>query len=71
MQKTAIQIIIEAIFVGILLIPMYLVIASLLKDTTDNLYVILFLSGFFFHIICEITGVNLWYVKQYNSILKD
>lgn len=70
MQKTAIQIIIEAIFVGVLLIPMYLMVNTLLKDTTDNLYIILFLSGFFFHVICEITGVNIWYVQQYNSILQ-
>ena len=74
------KVIVEAIVVGLLLIPMtYIagIIARLivqkpsLPDVCSKwnenyiMEVNLFLAGFFFHIICEVIGVNRWYVKQY------
>ena len=28
-----------------------------------------FLSGAFFHLLCEYSGVNVWYVKQYKELI--
>jgi O-antigen/teichoic acid export membrane protein len=61
---------IEGIVVGILLICIY----SIIYHTSygkpyGKQYVILFISGFAFHVLCEIFGINLWYVKDYNKYL--
>lgn len=74
MQKSAIQIIIESIVVGQLLIYMYLlvkyvILPNILPFTVESTYIILFVTGFLFHIFCEITGINLLYVQNYTNIL--
>jgi hypothetical protein len=68
MQKDILRILFEALIVGLLLILVYNPINYILKDYDNNL--ILFISGSIFHIICEYTGINLWYVEDYNKILK-
>ena len=67
MNKSVISIFFEALIVGILLILVYNPIYYLLKDYNNNF--ILFLSGFIFHILCEYSGVNIWYVNDYKKIL--
>jgi preprotein translocase subunit SecD len=67
MNKSVISIFFEALIVGILLILVYNPIYYLLKDYNNNF--ILFLSGFLFHILCEYSGVNIWYVNDYKRIL--
>jgi hypothetical protein len=81
-QKPFTTVCIEAFVVGILLVGLYIVVkylytpiyrksdihpASISKDP----YMIIFLSGALFHILCEYLGINIWYVKEYNKILKN
>jgi len=77
MQKPILQILIEAIVIGQLVLYTYwiltiLVLPNLINiiDLTHNNTIIIFLTGFFVHIISEMTGINLWYVKNYTSILQ-
>lgn len=62
------DLLIEAFVVGVLLLLLYKFIHSLFdffgikSDYTFD--VILFISGFLFHILCEITGVNNWYLTN-------
>lgn len=51
----------EAVVVGFLLT----IIFAFLKLAITNPLVCAFLAGALFHIICEYTGVNEWYVKNY------
>lgn len=74
-------ILIEAFVVGVLLIVVYKGVEAVFFSNipvdqlhpaslnTKNQYYLLFLTGAIFHIICEYTGVNIWYVKEYNKIL--
>lgn len=62
----------EAIFVGALLIVVYASVEftlNLLNYKNTHPFVLLFLSGALFHLICEYTGINVWYVREYNKIL--
>lgn len=68
-KKSIFRILLEALIVGIGLIIMYNPLKYMLNDINHN--IILFISGALFHIICEYTGVNIWYVKDYNNILKQ
>ena len=67
MEKSVIRILYEALIVGILLIVVYNPIKYVLNGYNYN--IILLLSGALFHIICEYTGLNIWYVENYNKIL--
>jgi hypothetical protein len=69
MSKPFVQLIIESIVVGQLLLSVHYVTKNMLFPDIHNPMIILFLSGFFFHLLCEITGINLWYVKNYNKYL--
>jgi hypothetical protein len=62
----------EAVFVGALLVVVYIAVDFVFKTlnyTDIQPFVLLFLSGAFFHIVCEYTGINIWYVREYNKIL--
>lgn len=67
MQKSYITIIIEAIIVGILLIIVFNATQYLLPNQRQLTQ--LFISGAMFHILCEVSGVNIWYAKNYVDIL--
>jgi len=73
MSKPFSVVLVEAIVVGILLVFVYnivdLVLGIYKLEDKIGLY-ILFFSGFIFHILCEITGINLWYVNDYNKYIK-
>jgi hypothetical protein len=66
--KGVFRILIEAFVVGLLLIIVYNPFKYIFKDINYN--IILFISGAIFHIIFEYTGINIWYVKDYNNFLK-
>lgn len=61
------RILIEAILVGLLLVLVFNIVKYVLIE--QSITVQIFISGALFHILCEITGVNIWYVKDYNKIL--
>ena len=72
------QLLMEAIFVGVGLTILGFLINYLYfkyikknmnqicreKFTNEPLIHILFISGFLFHLLCEITRVNQWYCKN-------
>lgn len=78
MLKSLSQILIEAIVLGQLVLYTYLILTILILPnliniidlTNSNITIMLFLTGFFTHIISEMSGINLWYVKNYTEILK-
>lgn len=67
MQKEYTIVLIEAIVIGILLVLLFNTIKSIIPGY--SLIVYLFITGSVFHILCEISGINLWYVKNYVEIL--
>jgi|LakMenEpi03Aug12_release.lakeMendotaPanAssembly.Ray.scaffolds.fasta_scaffold344805_3 hypothetical protein len=67
MKKSYITIFIEAIVVGILLILVFSSIKYFLP--TQNQTIQLFIAGAMFHLLCELFGINIWYVKNYAQIL--
>lgn len=77
MPKPFSVVLVEAVVVGVLLVVVYNIVDYLLGfynlgDKIGLLYykiLVLFFSGFIFHILCEITGVNLWYVNDYNKYI--
>ena len=73
-KKEIKSVIIEAIVVGLLLIGVVKLVSDyLLKyipDITGNKNIeLLFVSGFLFHIICEYTGINMWYSLEYCKLI--
>lgn len=68
-SKPFTQLMIEAIVVGQLLNTVHYITRNMLFPDIRNTMIIIFLSGFIYHILCEITGINLMYVKNYNKFL--
>ena len=68
-SKPFTQLMIEAIVVGQLLNTVHYITRNMLFPYIHNTMIIIFLSGFIYHILCEITGINLMYVKNYNKYL--
>lgn len=79
-MKSIQTVFIEAIVVGILLIPFTYTAAFIIKPFTKrpmlpdvckswNKYYImeinLFVAGFLFHLVLEYVGINRWYAKNY------
>ncbi len=74
MDKSIKQVAIETLFVGILLTFLFIIVLSITNPILKNNHMIhmllsVFLSGSIFHILCEYTGVNIWYSKQYCDIV--
>ena len=65
-MKTALTVLIEALFVGILL-SIIMGLTTLLIPDRSLLWIVInaFLCGAAFHILCQVTGINDWYVKNY------
>ena len=65
-MKTVVTVLIEALVVGVLLSIM-LSLSTLLLPNRSLLWIaiIAFVCGAAFHILCQVTGVNDWYVKNY------
>jgi hypothetical protein len=65
-MKTVSTVLIEALFVGIILSIMLTLFTILLPNRSLIwLAVAAFVCGAAFHIICQVTGINDWYVKNY------
>jgi hypothetical protein len=60
-MKPVQTLLIEALVVGALLVAIFIFVSKLTKNT---LYAV-FASGAAFHLLCEATGVNAWYAKDY------
>jgi hypothetical protein len=54
------KVLLEALVVGLLLVLLYIV-ARRFMDAVPAVFV----SGAAFHLICEATGVNAWYARNY------
>jgi hypothetical protein len=76
-KKSVLHVLFEALIVGILLIVIYMFLEYIkideyignISNKIDKQIVILFVSGFLFHIIFEYTGLNILYVKEYIKLL--
>ena len=68
-NKTISRVVLEGIVIGIIFIILFRIIKSLLINN-DN-YTHLFITAFLFHILCEISGINIWYVKDYINLLNN
>lgn len=70
------QVYAEALFVGLAILPTYFIARSCVKALMPNLsessseYVSIFLSGSVFHLVCEETGLNEWYVDNGAVVLQ-
>ena len=69
---------IEAPIVGVILILIFIFTSCILKciyDRKENhnchMMFSIFISGYLFHILCEYTGVNTWYSKDYCEIIPN
>jgi hypothetical protein len=69
---------IEAPIIGILLVILFSItiiilqlIPLLKKNHNLNMILSVFISGALFHIICEYTGLNVWYSKNYYNIINN
>lgn len=56
------QVLLEAVVVGLLLIPAY-IIGKMVLGGPEVPFKTLFAVGAGFHLFCEVTGLNAYYVK--------
>jgi len=70
------QVYAEALFVGLASLPTYYLTRAFVSAIAPQLseqsveYVSVFLSGGLFHLICEETGINEWYIDNGAVVLK-
>ena len=50
----------EALVVGLLLVLLFIIVSKYMAPLPA-----VFVSGAAFHLICEATGVNAWYARNY------
>ena len=55
------NVLLEAIFVGLILLPIYWVVEKLVGKSGK--WVTLFVAGAAFHLLFEVTGLNAYYAK--------
>ena len=65
-MKTVTIVLIEALVVGVIL-SIITGLTTLLMPDRSLIWIVVnaFLCGAAFHILCQVTGVNDWYVKNY------
>ena len=56
----ATQLATEAVVVGAALIPLFFIVNSQIRNQSAALFV----SGAAFHLLCEVTGLNKWYLTN-------
>lgn len=64
----------EAVVVGALLIGIVKIVNDYLLKYIPNItgnknIELLFVSGVLFHLLCEYTGVNMWYAREYCKLI--
>lgn len=64
-KKNISLVLFEASIVGLCLIVLIL----LMEQFIENKFLLLFVTGFLFHIIFEYTGLNLWYSIEYCKLV--
>jgi hypothetical protein len=69
MAKQILTISIEAIVVGALLVALYFAAKSMFPKTNE--FALVFVVGAAFHLLFEITGLNVWYAKDYCKLLAN
>jgi hypothetical protein len=67
--KSVMGVYIEAVIVGILILPVYYTLSYFFKDYIKSEMTMIFMTGLYFHLICEYTGINMWYAKEYCKLL--
>jgi hypothetical protein len=69
-MKSVNAVLIEAAVVGVCLIAIVKIVRTVTEKWSPSEMLILFTSGFVFHIICEYIGVNKWYAVEYCKLLE-
>ncbi len=74
-MKLFLNLIIECFCIGILVLFAGLIIEYVYQKThikceTYKKYIILFFSGVLVHLFCELTGINVWYLKNSYAFMK-
>lgn len=65
-SKSIVSILFEAVIVGILLVALCAILFVINKTQLSiTNYALIGLAGSLFHILCEYSGINLWYSKNY------
>ena len=60
------RVILEAVFVAIGLVVLFSIVCSVYNYKTNrSLLINVAVSGALFHVLCEVSGLNRWYVKNY------
>lgn len=57
------RVLVEAICVGLGLVLLTFIMSLILPEKI-NMWVAVFITGVVFHLVCEVTGINLWYKKN-------
>jgi hypothetical protein len=64
----------EAMIVGAILTTIFyfgtFYVFKRASDSPGFSFMVVFMSGFLFHLIFEYTGLNIWYVQDYSKLLK-
>jgi len=61
LSEKQMNVLFEAVIVGLILIPVYLVAETLFRSYGK--FVVVFAAGALFHLAAEVTGINKAYVK--------
>jgi hypothetical protein len=69
-SKSTYRILLEGILIGIICLGLFKIINYFLQ-TEKYIHLSIFLTSFLIHILFELLGVNIWYSKEYVTILNN
>ena len=64
-MPTVNRVLIEAVIIAIAFVVLFQIISMLNKKTIKSNMINIGITAFAFHILCELSGLNKWYVKSY------